>query len=168
MENSKYTIKRRIDKDKSVVYDLIRNKTVIYTSKSEYVLADILGTNNGSNFSDEVIQFNIKKDMERILQEKKNKIEQKYIRPSSFVDVLLIIFLVFQVIAFLISTPHLNNLFGSRTEPLGFFVGVILLIFTITILTSILTSRAIDRNLLDRLDEVEKKLNLYKKEPKED
>ena len=86
-----------------------------------------------------------------------NEVEQKYERPGTGVDMFIVLLMIFSVVGLFILAGEL------RLTDLNLVIAIGALVVQLILMGTILTSRKVDRALLDRLDEVEKKLDMYKK-----
>jgi hypothetical protein len=69
----------------------------------------------------------------------------------------IVLLMIFSVVGLFILAGEL------RLTDLNLVVAIGALVVQLILMGAILTSRKVDRALLDRLDEVEKKLDMYKK-----
>ena len=69
----------------------------------------------------------------------------------------IVLLMIFTVVGFFILACQFSLFDGSLVTV------IVVLLAQLILMGTILTSRKIDRALLDRLDEVEKKLDMYKK-----
>lgn len=155
MEKNKYLIKKKVDNNQQL-YILVKDEKVIFTTDNYNLAFSIINGSEGL-FSDEQIFRNIERAH---LQKKEmllNEVEQKYEQPVTAIDMLIALFMIFSVVGFLIIAGQLSFSDGSLVT------GIVVLLAQLILMGTILTSRKIDRALLDRLDEVEKKLDMYKK-----
>jgi hypothetical protein len=86
-----------------------------------------------------------------------NEVEQKYERPGTGTDMFIVLLMISSIVGFLIFLGQIS--FNDGT----LITAIVFLVIQLILMGTILTSRKTDRALLDRLDEVEKKLDMYKK-----
>jgi uncharacterized membrane protein len=155
MEKSKYSIQKRVDNNKQF-YDLVKDGKVIFTTDN---YNEVFNTfNNPSELpSDEQVLKNIERAKELKNTMRLDEIEQKYERPGTGVDMFIVLLMIFSVVGLFILAGEL------RLTDLDLVIAIGALVVQLILMGTILTSRKTDRALLDRLDEVEKKLDMYKK-----
>jgi hypothetical protein len=156
----KYSIKKS-KKDGLQVYSLLKNEEVLFVSESYYEVADLIAS-DGVEFSDDEILRNIQNIETKINEDKLIQLDDLYQKPNTATDSFLTFLIILSFIGYFIIT------FFSPNGVLGgglfsFIVSTFGLITSLVIFGSILTSRKTDRNLMDRLDKIEKKLGIYKK-----
>jgi hypothetical protein len=155
MGKSKYSIQKRVDNNKQF-YDLVKDGKVIFTTDN---YNEVFNTfNNPSELpSDEQVLKNIERAKELKNTMRLDEIEQKYERPGTGVDMFIVLLMIFSVVGLFILAGEL------RLTDLNLVIAIGALVVQLILMGTILTSRKTDRALLDRLDEVEKKLDMYKK-----
>jgi hypothetical protein len=154
MGKSKYSIQKRLEKNKHF-YDLIRSGEILYTSSNYEEILNFTKSAHGVEYTDEQIEKNLWSEAGDSI--KQVEIEQKYERPGTGVDMFVSLLMILSVVGFLISFVEL------RLSGFILIAAIVILLTQLVLLGAILTSRKVDRALLDRLDEVEKKLDMYKK-----
>jgi len=156
MGKSKYSIQKRVDNNKQL-YDLVKDDKIIFTTDNH---AEAFNTFNNSTdipFTDEQVLKNIEAAKELKNTMRLNEVEQKYERPGTGVDMFIVLLMIFSVVGLFILVGEL------RLTDLNLVIAIGALVVQLILMGTILTSRKTDRALLDRLDEVEKKLDMYKK-----
>jgi hypothetical protein len=156
MGKSKYSIQKRVDNNKQF-YDLVKDDKVIFTTDNH---AEAFNTFNNSTdipFTDEQVLKNIEAAKEYKNTMRLNEIEQKYERPGTGTDMFIVLLMISSIVGFFIFLGQIS--FNEGT----LITAIVFLVIQLILMGTILTSRKVDRALLDRLDEVEKKLDMYKK-----
>jgi hypothetical protein len=156
MEKSKYSIQKRVVNNKPL-YDLVKDEKVLFTNDNYTEVFNTFNNPTDESFSDEQVLKNIERAKERIKRTRENELEQKYERPGTGVDMFIVLLMIFSVVGLFILIGELRLSDGSL------ITAIVVLLVQLILMGTILTSRKIDRALLDRLDEVEKKLDMYKK-----
>jgi hypothetical protein len=142
MGKSKYSIQKRVD-NKKQFFDLVKDGEILFTSLKYSEVVSITKSPYGLDCTDEEIE--------------KTELEEKYERPGTGVDMFIVLLMISSVVGFFILGGQFRLSDGSL------ITGIVVLLVQLILMGTILTSRKIDRALLDRLDEVEKKLDIYKK-----
>jgi hypothetical protein len=155
MEKSKYSIQKRVDNNKQF-YDLVKDDKVIFTTDN---YNEVFNTFNSPSElpSDEQVLKNIERAKELKNTMRLNEVEQKYERPGTGTDMFIVLLMISSIVGFLIFLGQIS--FNDGT----LITAIVFLVIQLILMGTILTSRKTDRALLDRLDEVEKKLDMYKK-----
>jgi hypothetical protein len=138
-------------------FDLMKDEQILFSGRSYNEAFYLVNNPSGPPFKEEEISKNIKLAESKISQREANELKEKYEYPNKGVDTFLIAILIILVFGFIITTIQF------RLNGTFLFISFLIVIIQIVLLTAILTSRKIDRTLMDRLDEVEKKLDMYKK-----
>jgi hypothetical protein len=160
MGKSKYSIQKRVYNNKQF-YDLVKDGEILFTSLKYSEVVSITKSSYGLDCTDEEIENNLWNQKNGVNVDKQNELEQKYERPGTGVDMFIVLLMIFTVVGFFILAGQFSLSDGSL------LIGIVLLLAQLILMGTILTSRKIDRALLDRLDEVEKKLDMYKKVKKD-
>lgn len=156
MGKSKYSIQKRLDNNKQF-YDLVKDGEILFTSIKYSEVLSIIKSPYSLNYTDEEIENNLWNEKNGVTLDKQDKLEEKYERPGTGVDAFIVLLMISSVVGFFILAGQFSLTDGSL------LIGIVVLLVQIIFMGTILTSRKIDRALLDRLDEVEKKLDMYKK-----
>jgi len=156
MGKSKYSIQKRVDNNKQF-YDLVLHGEILFTSDNYSEVLYLTKSPSGVEYSDNEILQNLENSKNKSKTAKELEIEQKYERPGTGVDMFIVLLMIFSVVGLFILAGEL------RLTDLNLVVAIGALIVQLILMGTILTSRKTDRALLDRLDEVEKKLDMYKK-----
>jgi hypothetical protein len=138
-------------------FDLMKGDQILFSGRSYNEAFYLVNNPSGPSFTEEEISKNIKLAELRISQRKVNELEAKYERPDKGVDNFLIALIILLFVGFVFSAIQF------RLNGTTLFVSFLIVIIQTVLLTAILTSRKNDRALMDRLDEVEKKLDMFKK-----
>jgi hypothetical protein len=156
MEKSKYSIQKRVD-NKKQFFDLVKDGEILFTSLKYSEVVSITKSPYGLDCTDEEIENNLWNEKNGVTVDKENELEEKYERPGTAVDMLIVLLMISSIVGFFILGGEYRLSDGSL------ITGIVVLLVQLILMGTILTSRKIDRALLDRLDEVEKKLDMYKK-----
>ena len=156
MGKSKYSIQKRVDNNKQF-YDLVLHGEILFTSDNYSEVLYLTKSPSGVEYSDNEILQNLENSKNKSKTAKELEIEQKYERPGTGVDMFIVLLMIFSVVGLFILAGEL------RLTDLNLVVAIGALVVQLILMGAILTSRKVDRALLDRLDEVEKKLDMYKK-----
>lgn len=156
MGKSKFSIKKRFDNNKRF-FDLVLHDEILFTSENYSEVLYLTKSPSGVEFSDNEIFQNLENSKNKSKTAKEIEIEQKYERPSTVVDMFIVLLMIFSVVGLFILVGQL------RLSGLNLFLAIGVLLVQLILMGTILTSRKVDRALLDRLDEVEKYLDMYKK-----
>jgi hypothetical protein len=156
MAKSKYSIQKRIDNNRQF-YDLVLHGEILFTSDDYSEVLYLTKSPGGIEYSDDEILLNLENSKNKGKTAKEFEMEQKYERPGTGVDMFVGLLMLLIIVGFFIGVGQF------QLNGVGLIAAIILLISQIILLGAILTSRKVDRALLDRLDEVEKKLDMYKK-----
>lgn len=154
--NKNYTVKMRKEGNKTF-FDLMKGDQILFSGRSYNEAFYLVNNPSGPSFTEEEISKNIKLAELRISQRKVHELEEKYERPDKGVDNFLIALIILLFVGFIFSTIQF------RLNGITLFISFLVVIIQTVLLTAILTSRKNDRALMDRLDEVEKKLDMFKK-----
>jgi hypothetical protein len=155
MGKSKYSIQKRVDNNKQF-FDLVKDDKVIFTTDNYSVAFNTFNSPSGL-FSDEQVLKNIEIAKQQRKEMLENEIEQKYERPGTGTDMFIVLLMISSIVGFFIFLGQIS--FNDGT----LITAIVFLVIQLILMGTILTSRKTDRALLDRLDEVEKKLDMYKK-----
>ena len=156
MGKSKYSIQKRVDNNKQF-YDLVLHGEILFTSDNYSEVLYLTKSPSGVEYSDNEILQNLENSKNKSKTAKELEIEQKYERPGTGVDMFIVLLMIFSVVGLFILAGEL------RLTDLNLVIAIGALVVQLILMGTILTSRKVDRALLDRLDEVEKKLDMYKK-----
>jgi hypothetical protein len=156
MVKSKYSIQKRVDNNKQF-YDLVLHGEILFTSDNYSEVLYLTKSPSGVEYSDNEILQNLENSKNKSKTAKEFEIEQKYERPGTGVDMFIVLLMIFSVVGLFILAGEL------RLTDLDLVLAIGALVVQLILMGTILTSRKTDRALLDRLDEVEKKLDMYKK-----
>jgi hypothetical protein len=156
MGKSKYSIQKRVDNNKQF-YDLVLHGEILFTSDNYSEVLYLTKSPSGVEYSDNEILQNLENSKNKSKTAKELEIEQKYERPGTGVDMFIVLLMIFSVVGLFILAGEL------RLTDLNLVIAIGALVVQLILMGAILTSRKVDRALLDRLDEVEKKLDMYKK-----
>jgi hypothetical protein len=156
MGKSKYSIQKRVDNNKQF-YDLVLHGEILFTSDNYSEVLYLTKSPSGVEYSDNEILQNLENSKNKSKTAKELEIEQKYERPGTGVDMFIVLLMIFSVVGFFIFLGQIS--FNDGT----LITAIVFLVIQLILMGTILTSRKTDRALLDRLDEVEKKLDMYKK-----
>jgi hypothetical protein len=156
MGKSKYSIQKRVDNNKQF-YDLVLHGEILFTSDNYTEILYLTKSPSGVEYSDNEILQNLENSKSKSKTAKELEVEQKYERPGTGVDMFIVLLMIFSVIGLFILAGEL------RLTDLNLVIAIGALLVQLILMGTILTSRKTDRALLDRLDEVEKKLDMYKK-----
>ena len=156
MGKSKYSIQKRVDHNKQF-YDLVKDGEILFTSLKYSEVVSITKSSYGLDCTDEEIENNLWNQKNGVNVDKQDELEQKYERPGTGVDMFIVLLMISTIVGFFILSGQFSLSDGSLVT------GIVILLAQLILMGTILTSRKIDRALLDRLDEVEKKLDMYKK-----
>jgi hypothetical protein len=156
MGKSKYSIQKRVYNNKQF-YDLVLHGEILFTSDNYSEVLYLTKSPSGVEYSDNEILQNLENSKNKSKTAKELEIEQKYERPGTGVDMFIVLLMIFSVVGLFILAGEL------RLTDLNLVIAIGALVVQLILMGTILTSRKVDRALLDRLDEVEKKLDMYKK-----
>jgi hypothetical protein len=156
MEKSKYSIQKRVD-NKKQYFDLVKDGEILFTSLKYSEVVSITKSPYGLDCTDEEIENNLWNEKNGVTLDKQTELEEKYERPGTGVDMFIVLLMISSVVGFFILGGQFRLSDGSL------ITGIVVLLVQLILMGTILTSRKIDRALLDRLDEVEKKLDMFKK-----
>ena len=156
MGKSKYSIQKRVDNNKQF-YDLVLHGEILFTSDNYSEVLYLTKSPSGVEYSDNEILQNLENSKNKSKTAKELEIEQKYERPGTGVDMFIVLLMIISVVGLFILAGEL------RLTDLNLVIAIGALVVQLILMGTILTSRKVDRALLDRLDEVEKKLDMYKK-----
>jgi hypothetical protein len=156
MGKSKYSIQKRVD-NKKQFFDLVKDGEILFTSLKYSEVVSITKSPYGLDCTDEEIENNLWNEKNGVTLYKQTELEEKYERPGTGLDMFIVLLMISSVIGFFIFAGDF------RLSDGNLITAIVFLLIQLILLGTILTSRKIDRALLDRLDEVEKKLDIYKK-----
>jgi hypothetical protein len=156
MGKSKYSIQKRVD-NKKQFFDLVKDGEILFTSLKYSEVVSITKSPYGLDCTDEEIENNLWNEKNGVTLDKQTELEEKYERPGTGVDMFIVLLMISSVVGFFIFAGDF------RLSDGNLITAIVFLLIQLILLGTILTSRKIDRALLDRLDEVEKKLDIYKK-----
>jgi hypothetical protein len=156
MGKSKFSIQKRVDSNKQF-YDLVLQGEILFTSDNYSEVLYLTKSPAGVEYSEDEILQNLENSKNKSKTAKELEIEQNYERPGTGVDMFVVLLMLLTIVGFFVGIGQF------QLNGVVLIVAIIVLISQIILLGAILTSRKVDRALLDRLDEVEKKLDMYKK-----
>ncbi len=156
MGKSKFSIQKRVDSNRQF-YDLVLQGEILFTSDNYSEVLYLTKSPAGVEYSEDEILQNLENSKNKSKTAKELEIEQNYERPGTGVDMFVVLLMLLTIVGFFVGIGQF------QLNGVGLIVAIIVLISQIILLGAILTSRKVDRALLDRLDEVEKKLDMYKK-----
>ena len=156
MGKSKYSIQKRVDNNKQF-YDLVLHGEILFTSDNYSEVLYLTKSPSGVEYFDNEILQNLENSKNKSKTAKELEIEQKYERPGTGVDMFIVLLMIFSVVGLFILAGE------PRLTDLNLVIAIGALVVQLILMGTLLTSRKVDRALLDRLDEVEKKLDMYKK-----
>jgi hypothetical protein len=156
MGKSKYSIQKRVD-NKKQFFDLVKDGEILFTSLKYSEVVSITKSPYGLDCTDEEIENNLWNEKNGVTLDKQTELEEKYERPGTGVDMFIVLLMISSVVGFFIFAGDF------RLSDGNLITAIVFLLIQLILMGTILTSRKIDRALLDRLDEVEKKLDIYKK-----
>ena len=156
MGKSKYSIQKRVD-NKKQFYDLVLHGEILFTSDNYTEILYLTKSPSGVEYSDNEILQNLENSKSKSKTARELEVEQKYERPGTGVDMFIVLLMIFSVVGLFILAGEL------RLTDFNLVIAIGALVVQLILMGTILTSRKTDRALLDRLDEVEKKLDMYKK-----
>ncbi len=163
MKNNPYKLEKRVNDLGQTTFVLIKNNEVIFTTFNRGDIDEIIDFSAKNVPSQEDVLQSIEEIYLRWEEEKKENEARLYRRPSTLIDNFIIIFIILNILGF-------GYFLLNSGVVLTFGVGLIYLLlsifffsFNMTVLIAIVNSRVNDRILMNRLDEIEKKLDLYKK-----
>jgi hypothetical protein len=156
MGKTKYSIQKRVE-NKKQFYDLVLHGEILFTSDNYTEILYLTKSPSGVEYSDNEILQNLENSKSKSKTARELEVEQKYERPGTGVDMFIVLLMIFSVVGLFILAGEL------RLTDLNLVIAIGALVVQLILMGTILTSRKTDRALLDRLDEVEKKLDMYKK-----
>jgi hypothetical protein len=156
MGKSKYSIQKRVD-NKKQFFDLVKDGEILFTSLKYSEVVSITKSPYGLDCTDEEIENNLWNEKNGVTLDKQTELEEKYERPGTGVDIFIVLLMISSVVGFFIFAGDF------RLSDGNLITAIVFLLIQLILMGTILTSRKIDRALLDRLDEVEKKLDMFKK-----
>lgn len=163
MKNNPYKLEKRVNDLGQTTFVLIKNNEVIFTTFNRGDIDEIIDFSAKNVPSQEEVLQSIEEIYLRWEEEKKENEAGLYHRPSTLIDNFIILFIILNILGF-------GYFLLNSGVVLTFGVGLIYLLlsifffsFNMTVLIAIVNSRVNDRKLMNRLDEIEKKLDLYKK-----
>ena len=156
MGKTKYSIQKRVE-NKKQFYDLVLHGEILFTSDNYTEILYLTKSPSGVEYSDNEILQNLENSKSKSKTARELEVEQKYERPGTGVDMFIVLLMIFSVVGLFILAGEL------RLTDLNLVIAIGALLVQLILMGTILTSRKTDRALLDRLDEVEKKLDMYKK-----
>jgi len=155
MGKSQYSIQKRVENNKEF-YDLVLHEEILFTSENYTEVLNLIKSQSGVDLSDHEVSQRLEYSNSESKIIKQIELERQYERPGTAIDTFIILLMVFSIVGLFFLASEL------RLTDLNLVIAIGVLIVQIMLMGTILTSRKIDRALLNRLDEVEKKLNMYK------